>query len=90
MTTQYEKVDASHSTFIDVGGDHNTYNMAASATGGSAIGIMASGSSKVDLVSGNTFTVIARGENSRARGLVVHGESQIKMGTDNRFHVEEA
>ena len=51
---------------------------------------MASGSSKVDLISGNSFTVIARGGNSRARGLVMRDESQIKMGTNNRFHVEEA
>lgn len=51
---------------------------------------MASGSSRVDLISGNTFTIIARGENSRARGVITRDDSQVKMGTDNHFHVEEA
>jgi hypothetical protein len=56
---------------------------------GSAIGIQVSGDSRVDLVDGNTFTVIARGGYSMARGMIVDDRGQVKIGSGNTFDIRE-
>lgn len=43
----------------------------------------------MDILDGNTFTVIARGGDSRARGMIVRDRSQVKLGAGNSFHVVE-
>jgi len=82
-------VDASHSTFNDIGRDQNIYNLAGPSPadsnnkGGYATGIKIRGSSSVRL-HGNTITVVAR--SGKAHGVDVDDESDVEMGT-NRISV---
>jgi hypothetical protein len=42
-----------------------------------------------DLVDGNTFTVVARGGNSKAQGMDVRDRSMVEIGTGYTFDVRE-
>jgi len=55
--------------------------------GGSAIGIQVSDDGQVDLVNGNTFTIVARGGN--AQGMIVRDGGMVRIGSGNTFDIRE-